>query len=47
MLSGFKISSASFSISSCLLLDRVVLVEVVEVEGGVEVESEVEVRVKA
>ena len=45
MLSGFKISSASFSISSCLLLDRVVLVEVVE--GGVEVGVESEVKVKA
>ena len=40
MLSGFKISSASFSISSCVLFDSVVLVEV-------ESESEVEVRVKA
>ena len=37
MLSGFKISSASFSISSCVLFDNVVLVEVV-VEVVVEVE---------
>ena len=47
MLSGFKISSASFSISSRLLFDRVVLVEVVEVEGGVDVGVESKVEVKA
>ena len=42
MLSGFKISSASFSISSCVLFDSSVLVEVVESECGVEVGVESE-----
>ena len=43
MLSGFKISSASFSISSCVFLDNVVLVALgVEVEVGFGVEAGVE-----